>query len=495
MAGMFRTELDVATPHVNAAIGRVRNSYGGRMGGVVVQQFRQAEWSGVLFTVDPAHAGRMLVELVEGGCDALVSGRTTPKSFRFGRATNEQLGGEKPPIALAELIALGKKVEALFGCPQDIEWVCAGGRFQLVQARDITRLPQNGPQAEVEAERHRLLQHFAGAEPRETVLEQTEIAELLPAPSGYSFALFQSLWEAGGSVDRACRSHGLPYDAGVDDQPFVQQAFGRCFVDLRQRRLRNSKSLSALASFRMATSAQCLEDEWRAQQPARLQRVTQLAAIDPARLPEADLLRLCEDVRANFVEQTYAQAEAINTAAGFFVDAARRLADRAGLDAAALLRDPLGNVVSRALILLSGRGSAQERTQAFLESFGHRALHDFELSEPRYRNSPRPSPSAAARQGSRRDCRGRARFAAQDAAHRRAARATLPGAEGKDAKHEAMREIAVLRNLLPPRRRALPARRRRLRADTRRSARLRSPSSVLPRPLSSPRRSACAGRR
>jgi len=448
MAGMFRTELDVATPHVNAAIGRVRNSYGGRMGGVVVQQFRQAEWSGVLFTVDPAHAGRMLVELVEGGCDALVSGRTTPKSFRFGRATNEQLGGEKPPIALAELIALGKKVEALFGCPQDIEWVCAGGRFQLVQARDITRLPQNGPQAEVEAERHRLLQHFAGAEPRETVLEQTEIAELLPAPSGYSFALFQSLWEAGGSVDRACRSHGLPYDAGVDDQPFVQQAFGRCFVDLRQRRLRNSKSLSALASFRMATSAQCLEDEWRAQQPARLQRVTQLAAIDPARLPEADLLRLCEDVRANFVEQTYAQAEAINTAAGFFVDAARRLADRAGLDAAALLRDPLGNVVSRALILLSGRGSAQERTQAFLESFGHRALHDFELSEPRYQEQPQ----TVAKLQLRGKARGVTAVVGLDSLPKMLRTAVLRArrfqALKEDAKHEAMREIAVLRNLL-----------------------------------------------
>ena len=99
MAGMFRTELDVATPHVNAAIGRVRDSYGGRMGGVVVQQFRAAEWSGVLFTVDPAHAGRMLVELVEGGCDALVSGRATPKSYRFGRATGEQLGGEKVAFA------------------------------------------------------------------------------------------------------------------------------------------------------------------------------------------------------------------------------------------------------------------------------------------------------------------------------------------------------------------------------------------------------------
>jgi phosphohistidine swiveling domain-containing protein len=447
MAGMFRTELDVATPHVNAAIGRVRDSYGGRRGGVVVQQFRHAEWSGVLFTVDPAHAGRMLVELVEGGCDALVSGRATPKSFRFGRATCEQLGGEKPPIALTELIALGKQVEALFGCPQDIEWVCAGGRFQLVQARDITRLPQNGANGLVEAERNRLLQHFAGAAPRETVLEQTEIAELLPAPSGYSLAMFQSLWEAGGSVDRACRSHGLPYEVGVDDQPLVQQAFGRCFVDLRQRRQRNSKSLSALASFRLAASAQGLEDEWRAQQPARLQRVTQLAAIDPARLPEADLLRLCEDVRASFVEGTYAQAEAINTAAGFFVDAARRLAVRVGLDAAALLRDPLGNVVSRALLLLSGRGSNQARTQAFLETFGHRAVHDFELSEPRYGEEPQ---SVAKLQ--LRGTRGVAAVVGLDSLPKMLRAAVLRArrfqALKEDAKHEAMREIAVLRSLL-----------------------------------------------
>ncbi|HEX6811787.1 MAG TPA: YidC/Oxa1 family membrane protein insertase [Planctomycetota bacterium] len=448
MAGMFRTELDVATPHLSAAVERVRESYGGRVGGVVVQEFRQAEWSGVLFTVDPAHAGRMLVELVKGGCDALVSGRATPKSFRFGRATNEQLGGEEPPLPLAELIELGRRVEALFGCPQDIEWVCSGGRFQLVQARDITRLPQNGPCAEVEAERHRLLEHFAGAPPAETVLEQTEIAELLPAPTGYSLALFQSLWEAGGAVDRACRSHGFPYDVGVDDQPLVQQAFGRCFVDLRQKHLRNKRSLSALASFRMAASAQTLEDDWRAQQPARLRRVTQLAAIDASRLPEADLLQLCEEVRATFVEQTYAQTEAINMAAGFFVDAARHRAARAGLDAAALLRDPVGNVVSRALLLLSGRGPAHSGTQAFLEGFGHRAVHDFELSEPRYGEDPQ----SVAKLLPRGNPRGVASVVGVDSLSKLLRTAVLRArrfqALKEEAKHEAMREVALLRSLL-----------------------------------------------
>src|SRR5262249_61921930 len=39
---------------------------------------------------------------------------------------------------LAELVELGRRVEAFYGEPRDIEWAWAEGRFWLLQARPIT---------------------------------------------------------------------------------------------------------------------------------------------------------------------------------------------------------------------------------------------------------------------------------------------------------------------------------------------------------------------
>ncbi len=452
MAGMFLSKLDVPAAELNEAIDAVRTSYGGRPGGVVVQAFRRAQYAGVLFTVDPVHAGRMLVELVSGGGEALVSGRATPKSFRFGRASGERIGEAVPPVPLEELLALGRAVERLFGHPQDVEWVYVDGRFQLVQSRDITRLPehQRNDAAVVEAERFRLLRLLADAPATEVVLEQTEISELLPVPSTYSLALFESLWEVGGAVDRACRATGFAYDVNVDDAPLVVTAFGRCFVDRRQWTKRSGRGLGAMASFRMAAAGQSLEDDWRAALPAQQRETARLAAVDPQRLSDQELLQWCEELRERFVTVTYARAETINLAAEFFVGAARRRAERAGLDPASLLRDPDGNVVSRAFALLAEDRPAADRVDAFLAVFGHRAPHDFELAAPRYGEDVARVFAMLPR-----DTR-RAHGPMQEAETAELPRVLRVAVERarrfqalkEAAKHEAMRELASLRRLL-----------------------------------------------
>jgi phosphohistidine swiveling domain-containing protein len=449
MAGMFKTELDIPAQLLSPAIAAVRASYGGRHGGVVVQAFQRAEHAGVLFTSDPAHAGRMLVELVAGGGDALVSGRATPQTFRFGRVTGERVGaGSAPPIDLAELLELGRRVEALFGRPQDIEWVHRNGRFLLVQARDITRTAadRQGSEGIVEAERARLLAAVAGAPARAEVLAQTEIAELLPAPTTYSLSLFESLWAPGGTVDRACRALGVPYDVAPGDRPCVVSAFGRCYVDQRERARRSRRQLGAVASFRLTAAAGSVEADLQQSLPALRRRVLQLEALEPARLPLDELLALCEDTRLHFEQETYVRAEMINLLAEFFVGAARRQAKKRGADAATLLADG-GNVVSEAFARLCGDGPVGGRVDAFTRHFGHRAAHDFELAEPRYREVPERVAGLARAAG------GRER--------RTAAVANPTGVLGvavdraracqrlkEEAKHEAMRELAALRALL-----------------------------------------------
>ncbi|MCB9687967.1 MAG: phosphoenolpyruvate synthase [Alphaproteobacteria bacterium] len=110
---------------------------------VVVQRMVPAEVSGVLFTADPVsgHRRTTVIEAVRGLGDALVAGRVSPEVVRVrdGRVV-ERTGGLLSDADALRLEALGRRIEAHFGRPQDIEWCLAGGELSVVQARPITTL-------------------------------------------------------------------------------------------------------------------------------------------------------------------------------------------------------------------------------------------------------------------------------------------------------------------------------------------------------------------
>ena len=113
-----------------------------------IQRMIEPEYSGVLFTRDPACPSHSLVELVEGTADALVCGAVAPVFYRIGRVSAQPSAGAAPPIDLSPLIAVGQRLEDLFDHPQDVEWTYLDGAFYFVQSRDITRLEQ-GTELEV----------------------------------------------------------------------------------------------------------------------------------------------------------------------------------------------------------------------------------------------------------------------------------------------------------------------------------------------------------
>src|SRR5262249_53995298 len=137
----------------------------GAMGmAVVVQRLVEAEVAGVLFTRDPLTGEkRMVVEASWGLGESVVSGRVTPDRFTLeyesGQVLDRQINvkavqrardGERAVPAerqsapclddrrLADLAELGRRVEALYGGPRDVEWALAGGELWLLQARPIT---------------------------------------------------------------------------------------------------------------------------------------------------------------------------------------------------------------------------------------------------------------------------------------------------------------------------------------------------------------------
>ncbi|MFO7982022.1 MAG: PEP/pyruvate-binding domain-containing protein [Desulfuromonadales bacterium] len=134
---------------------------------VVVQRMLVGEVSGVLFTRSPFDENACLLEAVRGLNEGLVSGSVEPDRWRLRRNDGEVIdheagrsdlttvavaggvsqkrldkaGASKPllgPEKLHALYDLGKRVEAIFSSPQDIEWTLSGGTVHPLQARPVT---------------------------------------------------------------------------------------------------------------------------------------------------------------------------------------------------------------------------------------------------------------------------------------------------------------------------------------------------------------------
>jgi phosphoenolpyruvate synthase/pyruvate phosphate dikinase len=151
---------------------RVRNGFDHRkvQMAVVVQQMVFPQVAGILFTADPITSNRRVasVEASFGLGEALVSGLVNADLYkvRDGEVVAKTIntkrlaihaspaGGtqeqaieaaqqEQPALTDAQVVRLdrlGRRIEAHFGGPQDIEWCLVDDGFQIVQSRPITTL-------------------------------------------------------------------------------------------------------------------------------------------------------------------------------------------------------------------------------------------------------------------------------------------------------------------------------------------------------------------
>lgn len=140
---------------------------------VVVQKLIPADAAGILFTVNPINGKRseLVINAAWGLGEAVVSGAVTPDTIILDKATGKIVRREiaekqimtvrtdggvveqpvpesqksKPALTDAqteELAGLGIKIEKFYNTPMDVEWVLAGGKIAIVQARPITALPE-----------------------------------------------------------------------------------------------------------------------------------------------------------------------------------------------------------------------------------------------------------------------------------------------------------------------------------------------------------------
>ena len=137
---------------------------------VVVQKMVFPQAAGILFTADPVTSNRKVVSIDAsfGLGEALVAGLVNPDIYkvRDGEIVDKKIGTKKLAIYAAEaggtqqqeiepeqqnqqvladeqvlrLARIGRKIEAHYGRPQDIEWCLVDGTFYVVQSRPITTL-------------------------------------------------------------------------------------------------------------------------------------------------------------------------------------------------------------------------------------------------------------------------------------------------------------------------------------------------------------------
>jgi rifampicin phosphotransferase len=128
---------------------RLRNGFDHRKTqmAVVVQRMVLADAAGTLFTADPVTGNRRVssIEGVFGLGEDLVSGVVNADHYeaRDGEVVDKTIRQEQPVLTdarVVELTRLGRRIEAHFGRPQDIEWCLDDDGLQIVQSRPITTL-------------------------------------------------------------------------------------------------------------------------------------------------------------------------------------------------------------------------------------------------------------------------------------------------------------------------------------------------------------------
>lgn len=193
---------------------------------VVVQRMVDARAAGVVFSADPVSArrDRVVVDLVSGLGDALVSGHVTPDHFLLDRDGVERevvLAGETRCVDAATVRAIALRavsLEASFGHPVDGELaIDRDGSVKWLQARPITTLPADPRELDSRLESPR-------------VLTKCNIGEMMP---GAATPLTWSLSARG--IDHGMQRMYTEIGVleGIRPEPlFVRQFFGHLFLDL-----------------------------------------------------------------------------------------------------------------------------------------------------------------------------------------------------------------------------------------------------------------------
>jgi rifampicin phosphotransferase len=246
MAGQFKTILNVQTEaevidavRVCRDASRQPKAYGRLHGdshsdqtpmAVVVQRQVSADVAGVLFTESPKNPNEILIEAAPGLGDNVVSGREAPDVFRIDSETGGIIESrsprERPSLTsenIKELWRLARRVAAHFGAPQDIEWAISNNNVFLLQTRPITTINRELLQKNrVEGIREALAQSARGP------WLMHNLAETISHPTPLTWSVIRKFMSGSGGFGAIYR--GLGFDPAPGE--FLELIGGKIYTDL-----------------------------------------------------------------------------------------------------------------------------------------------------------------------------------------------------------------------------------------------------------------------
>lgn len=345
-----------------------------------------------------------------------------------------------------EVCELGLRVEEYFGMPMDIEWGISEGRFALLQSRPIRGL-EVVQDAEVAREDEiARLRSIAGDQRR--VWAIYNLAETLRYPTPLTWDVIRRFMSGSGGFGRMYQDLGYRPSERVKTEGFLELICGQIYVDperlaglfwdcmpmtydlgetVRDPRvlekapagfdstrvdgrlllklpgvlwamLRSSRRLKRLRrGAREAFEREAL--------PRYLAYVQEKRAQDLTGLPtEAVLLELdkrCERVLGEFGKESLKPGFVGGLALDELTELLRSLGGEDGAALANTLTMALdGDLSVEQDVLLYHVARGEATMEEFLERFGHRAVGEMELMEPRWREDPGYLEQVVARLGS-----------------------------------------------------------------------------------------------
>ena len=337
---------------------------------------------------------------------------------------------------LGELTELGLRVENHYGQPMDIEWALADGEFVLLQARHITTPPSSITSAESVAQlRQTEIQRLEGcADPYGTVWCHHNLAEVLPAPLPMTWSVMKKFMSGIGGLGEAYRSLGFYPSARVDSEGILDLICGRIYVNLNREAELHFEGFPFVHDFnalkqhpQQAMYAQAVPDITRSRASFWLK-----LPLHVVRMSKAEMrLRQCRsdfdqvltaevfptfqsEVEAEW-EVSYSDLSDVELVKKFETWCTKTLDDFAPKALTATLlagfslqrlegvlqkctdETTAKSIASRLISGLSGNLTVETNTKLqqvvagdlelidFLKDYGHRAVDEFELAQPRWR--------------------------------------------------------------------------------------------------------------
>ncbi len=206
-AGQFKTVLNVAPSSLHESMFSViqvaleKLPRGIAQCSIIVQEFIEPDYAGVIFTRNPIMGREMVVEYRHGVGDKVVGGEDVVR-IRYLQSYAKQY-----VHALANIEELSKTasaIERMYNFPQDIEWAQEGGTTFILQCRPITSITKAAWEGIVHVE--------SNLPSGDTFYyEKTSISETFPCPRPLALSILMMLYSKGGPVEKAYKHIGVKY--------------------------------------------------------------------------------------------------------------------------------------------------------------------------------------------------------------------------------------------------------------------------------------------